>query len=196
MFKTLAYCNTNFTGCQMLRVFAIFAVFGPPWRFFRGLLDASFRRVQPSFNKNNLDLGSKFHLKQKLFLEYKYLSYNTPNEYIETMKYCLDLETTENNNMLPESIVHHNHKIELTLLEKSESTDNWIETDVHCKGVLLNVTDTAINGLNFRLCNLQRFNKPKDNMQTWYRGRDETEIETNKMMTMMMPITMNFRSLP
>uniref|UniRef100_A0A915I1K7 Uncharacterized protein n=1 Tax=Romanomermis culicivorax TaxID=13658 RepID=A0A915I1K7_ROMCU len=38
------------------------------------LLDTSFRRVQSSVNKNNLDLGSKFHLKQNLLLEYRYLS--------------------------------------------------------------------------------------------------------------------------
>uniref|UniRef100_A0A915HRG9 Uncharacterized protein n=1 Tax=Romanomermis culicivorax TaxID=13658 RepID=A0A915HRG9_ROMCU len=65
------------------------------------------------------------------------------------------------------TIVRHNQKIKLTLLEKNESTDNWIETDGYCKAVLLNVTDTAINGLNFHLCNLQGFTKPKDNMQTW-----------------------------
>uniref|UniRef100_A0A915KZN4 Uncharacterized protein n=1 Tax=Romanomermis culicivorax TaxID=13658 RepID=A0A915KZN4_ROMCU len=105
--------------------------------------------------------------------------YNTPNEYIKTMKYCLDLETPEYNNMLRESILHHNQKIKLTLLEKYESTDNWIETDVYCKGVLLNMTHTAVNGLIFCLCNLQRFTKPKYNMQTQYGGREEMEIETN-----------------
>uniref|UniRef100_A0A915IM75 Uncharacterized protein n=1 Tax=Romanomermis culicivorax TaxID=13658 RepID=A0A915IM75_ROMCU len=134
--------------------------------------------------------------------------YNTRNEYIKTMKYCLDLETTENNKMLHESskhfscmdfvldppnfttgmlkfegmlpkFVHHNQKIELTLLEKYESTDSWIETDVYCKAVLLNMTDTAVNGLIFCLSNLHRFTKPKDNMQTWYGGREETEIEPN-----------------
>uniref|UniRef100_A0A915ITV1 Uncharacterized protein n=1 Tax=Romanomermis culicivorax TaxID=13658 RepID=A0A915ITV1_ROMCU len=70
--------------------------------------------------------------------------YNMPNGYIETMKYCLDLETRENNNMLCESIVHHNQKIELILLEKDKTTDNWIETDAYSEVVLLNVTDTAV----------------------------------------------------